>query len=67
MKNNYNRSSMKNEFKAPQSQLRTSWVQMAFSKPKTGGTLIKRSLSSRSTPIIKSAGRVVSGGSDNTY
>lgn len=67
MKNNYNRSSMKNEFKAPQSQLRTSWVQMAFSKPKTGGSLIKRSLSSRATPIIKSAGKYVTGGSDTSY
>lgn len=46
----------KSDFRAPQKMLRTSWVQMVYSKPKKGAISIKRSLSSRSTPIFKTNG-----------
>jgi hypothetical protein len=58
---------MKNNFKAPQKTLRTSWVQMAFSKPKTGGVTIKRSLSSRATPVIRENGKTTSLSQDFSY
>jgi len=58
---------MKHQIKAPQKALRTSWVQMAFSKPKSTGTIIKRSLSSRATPIIKTRGQATSLSHDCSY
>jgi hypothetical protein len=58
---------MKNQIKAPHRALRTSWVQLAFSKPKSTGTIIKRSLSSRATPIIKTRGQLTSLSHDYSY
>jgi len=58
---------MKNEFKAPQKTLRTSWVSVAFSKPKTGGVIIKRSLSSRSKPIFRDNGQLRTLSQDFSY
>jgi hypothetical protein len=43
----------KSSFKAPQKALRSSWRDECFSKPKTAGTIIKRSLGLRATPIGK--------------
>ena len=45
-----------NSFRAPQKQLKSSWVELAFSKPKSLGPTIKKSLGSRSTAIIKDRG-----------
>jgi len=55
----------KTDFRAPQKALRTSWVQMAFSKPKSTGTIVKRSLGSRPTPIFKSRGVTMSNSNDS--
>ena len=49
MKNN-------NGFRAPQKSLKSSWVQIAYSKPKSNGPIIKKSLGNRSTAIIKDRG-----------
>ena len=56
-----------NNFRAPQKTLRSSWATMAFSKPKTGGMIIKRSLSSRATPIIRENGKTTSLSQDYSY
>lgn len=56
-----------NDFRAPIKTLRSSWVTMAFSKPKTSGMIIKRSLSFRATPIMKSAGQTTSLSQDYSY
>lgn len=60
---------MKNDtaFRAPQKTLRTSWVQMAYSKPKSTGAIVKRSLSSRAKPIFKSKGQITTLSFDNSY
>jgi len=42
----------KSYFKAPQQALRSSWVQIAFSKPKACN-VTKRSLSNRANAIVK--------------
>lgn len=49
----------KSYFKAPQKALRSSWRDECFSKPKTAGTIIKRSLGLRATPIGKVNGSFV--------
>jgi hypothetical protein len=46
-------------FKAPQKPLRSSWVQIAFKKPKAA-TIIKKSLGSRPTAMIKDRGNMIS-------
>ncbi len=46
-------------FKAPQKPLRSSWVQIAFKKPKAV-TIIKKSLGSRATAMIKDRGNMIS-------
>jgi hypothetical protein len=46
-------------FKAPQKPLRSSWVQIAFSKPKAS-SIIKKSLSNRPTAMIKDRGNMMS-------
>lgn len=53
-------------FKAPQKTLRTSWVEIAFTKPKAT-TVIKKSLSRNTTPIIKSKGIVASNSHNYLY
>jgi hypothetical protein len=53
-------------FKAPQKTLRTSWVEIVYTKPKAM-TVIKKSLSSRATPIIKSRGIVTSNSQNFLY
>jgi len=58
---------MKNEFKAPQKTLKSSWVSVAFSKPKSTGVIIKRSLSSRSKPIFKDRGQLTTLSQDYSY
>jgi hypothetical protein len=53
---------MKNEsfqIKSPHAKLRTSWVEMAYTKPKKSGNIITRSLGKRATPIIRGGGMVV--------
>lgn len=50
---------MKSYFKAPQKALRSSWRDECFSKPKTAGSVIKRSLGLRATPIGKLNGSFV--------
>jgi hypothetical protein len=57
----------KNNFKAPQKTLRTSWVSVAFSKPKTTGVIIKRSLSSNAKTIIKNRGQLTTLSQDYSY
>lgn len=42
-------------FKAPQAPLKSSWVQIAYTRSKKG-TIVKRSLGSRPTPMIKDRG-----------
>lgn len=49
-------NNIKSDFRAPIKTLKTSWVQMAYTKPKKGAISIKRSLSSRATPIFKNNG-----------
>lgn len=58
---------MKNQFKAPQVSLRTSWSQTLFTKPKSSGTIIKRSLSSRAKPIFKERGQLTTLSQDHSY
>lgn len=56
---------MKNDtFRAPQKALKSSWVEIAYSKPKAG-SLIKKSLSRNSTAIIKSRGTYITNSSNN--
>lgn len=47
------------KFNAPQKPLRSSWVQIAYTRSKKG-QVVKRSLGSRATPIIKDGGTVFS-------
>jgi hypothetical protein len=58
---------MKNQFKAPQVSLKTSWAQTVFTKPKSTGTIIKRSLSSRAKPIFKERGQLTTLSQDHSY
>lgn len=51
----HNNNRKKPTFKAPQSALRSSWVDTPFTKPKAC-QIIKRSLGRKATPIIKSIG-----------
>jgi hypothetical protein len=53
-------------FKAPQKTLRTSWVEIVYTKPKAM-TIIKKSLSRNATPIIKSRGVVASNSHNYLY
>jgi hypothetical protein len=55
-------------FKAPQKPLRTSWVQLVYSKPKSL-TIVKKSLGPNPTAMIKSRGKVASNtaGNSNEY
>ena len=52
-------------FKAPQKSLQSSWVQIAFNKPKSLGPIVKKSLGSRSLAIIKDRGNFMSNSSSN--
>ena len=56
-----------NTFRAPIKSLKTSWVSVAFSKPKTGGVIIKRSLSSRPKSIFKDKGQLTTLSQDYSY
>jgi hypothetical protein len=56
----------KNNFKAPQKSLVSSWRDECFSKPKVKGTIIKRSLSLRATPIGKLNGSLIASSSFGT-
>ena len=60
---------MKNtaSFKAPQRSLKTSWIEMAFSKPKKGALIVRKSLSNRSTPVVTYLGQVKLSSGDNSY
>lgn len=55
---------MKTTFKAPQKSLKSSWVQIAFSKPKQL-TVVKKSLGSRATAIVKDGGNFLTNSSFN--
>ncbi len=59
----------KSDFRAPIKPLQSSWVTLAYSKPKKGAIVVKRSLgSSRQVPLIKSMGQFVVGNfSDTSY
>jgi hypothetical protein len=50
---------MKNQFKAPQVSLKTSWAQTVFTKSK--------SLSSRAKPIFKERGQLTTLSQDHSY
>jgi hypothetical protein len=55
-------------FKAPQKSLQSSWVSMAFKKPRKQGIYtIKKSLSSRATPILSYRGALTSHSTNHTY
>ena len=58
---------MENTFKAPQKTLRSSWISASFSKPKKGGVLIKKSLSSRARPIFSNKGELTTLSKDYSY
>jgi hypothetical protein len=53
-----------NTIQAPIKKLRSSWVEIAYSKPKAG-SVIKKSLSRNSTAIIKSRGTYITNSSNN--
>jgi hypothetical protein len=51
-------------FKAPQKSLKSSWVQLAFSKPKAG-SITKRSLGNRPHIFTKNRGDMFSNATSN--
>lgn len=53
-----------NTFRAPQKNLKTSWVEIVYSKPKAG-SVIKKSLSRNSTAIVKNRGSFLTNSSNN--
>ena len=57
--------SKNNSFRAPQKNLKSSWVELAFSKPKSAGPIVMKSLGNRSTAIIKDRGTFVTKSSFN--
>ena len=54
-------------FKAPQKKLRTSWVEMAFSKPQKGALIVRKSLSSRPQAIVTYLGVIKHAATIDTY
>jgi hypothetical protein len=60
---------MKNTFYAPQKQLKSSFPQISFTKPKNVGIIIKKSIGNRPTAIIKDRGNMATSAavSSNMY
>jgi hypothetical protein len=52
-------------FKAPQKSLRTSWVEIVYTRPKSL-TVVKKSLGSRPTAMIKDRGNMASNTNANS-
>jgi hypothetical protein len=55
-----------NYFRAPQKQLKSSFPQISFTKAKNVGIVIKKSIGSRPTAIIKDRGLMATSSTSNS-